>query len=91
MVFKGFMIDLPEHLILVLHGILWNLRNRQAAQGGSFLTLMRLLGIVPFLGNISRDLKEQWFRLWCQNRTPLSSCTQMSSVDHSLSISSLVK
>ena len=39
--------DPPERLNLVLHGLLQDLPNIQATQGGSFLTLLRLLGVIP--------------------------------------------
>ena len=49
LVSKGFLMDPPDHLPLVIHGLLWELSNRQAKQGGIFLTLLSLLGIRPLL------------------------------------------
>ena len=45
MVYEGFLMDPTDNLTLVLHGLLWELSNRQATQGGSFLTFLRFLGI----------------------------------------------
>ena len=57
--YEGFLIDPPEFLPLVLNGLLWDPPNSQATHGGSFLTLLSFLGIIPLLDNLRRDLKEQ--------------------------------
>ena len=77
-------------LPLVLRGLLWEFPNRQATQGGSFMSLLSLLGITPLLDSLRRDFKEQWFTLWCQNRTPLLSYPKRSLVYHNLAMYSLV-
>ena len=89
MVSKVFLIDPPERLPLVLHGLLWDLTNSQVSQGGIFLTMMSFLGIIPFLDNLMRYLKEQWFILWCQTKSSFLSRPKKSLVDHSLSMSFL--
>ena len=90
LVSEGFLIDPPEHLPLVLNGLLWEFPNKHATQGGSFLIFLSFLGIIPLLDSLRRDLKDKWFRLWCQTRTSLLSRHKRSSVDHRLSTSSLV-
>ena len=90
LVSKGFMIYPPECLPLVLHGLFWELPNRKATQGGSFLSLLRFLSIISLLDSLKRDLKDQFFSLWCQTRIYLLYRPKRSSVDHSLPISSLV-
>ena len=90
LVSEGFLIDLPERLTLVLHGLLWDLPNSQETQGGSFLTFLSLLGIIPLLDNLRRYLKEQWFSLCCQTRIYLYSCPKMPLVDHILAMSYLM-
>ena len=80
----------PERLPLVLHGLLWEFPNRKATQGGSFITLLILLCIIPLLYNLRRDLKDQWFVLWCQTRISLLSHPKSSSIDHGLAMSSFV-
>ena len=54
------------------------------------LTLLFFLGIIPILDKLRRDLKEQWFSMWSQTSIFLLSHTKRSSVDHILSISSLL-
>ena len=54
------------------------------------ITFMRFLGIISLLDNLINDLKVQWFSLWCQTRSYLSSHPKSSSVDHILAMSSLV-
>ena len=90
MVYEGFLIETLECLPLVLRGLLWDFPNKQVTKEGSFLILLSFLGITPLLDSLSRDLKEQWFILWCQTRISLSSRPKRSSVDHSLAMSSLV-
>ena len=68
LVSKGLLIDLPERLPLVLHGLLWDFTKKKVTQGGSFLIFMIFLGINPLLDIMRRNLKEQWFILWCQTR-----------------------
>ena len=87
---EEFLIDPLESLPLVLYGLLWDFPNIQATQGRSFMILMSFLDIIPLSYSLMRDLKEQWFSLWCQSRISLSSRPRRSSVDHSLSMSPLV-
>ena len=54
MVYEGFLIEHPECLTLVLHGLLWDLKNSQATQGGSFITLLVFLGIIILLYSLRR-------------------------------------
>ena len=68
LVSEVFLIELPKNLPLVIHGLLWDFTNKQATQGGSFLILLILLGIITLLDSLRRDLKEKWFSLWCQTR-----------------------
>ena len=89
MVSKVFLIDPPERLPLVLHGLLWDLTNSQVSQGRIFLTMMSFLGIIPLLDNLMRYLKEQWFILWCQTKSSFLSRPKKSLVDNSLSMSFL--
>ena len=42
-----FLIDPPEILSLVLHGLLWDFPNKQVIQGGIFLIFLIFLGIIP--------------------------------------------
>ena len=49
LVSEGFLIDPPECLTLVLHGLLWVLSNRQATQGGGS-EIAEFLGYCPPLG-----------------------------------------
>ena len=74
LVSKGSLINLSERLPLVLRGLVWVFPNRQAKQGGFFLTLLRFLGIFPLLNILRRYLKKQWFRLWFQTRIFLLFC-----------------
>ena len=90
MLSEGFLIDPPESLPLLLHGLLWVFTNIYETQGGSFLTLLNFLGIIPLFDSLKRYLKDQWFRLWCQTRISISSRTKGSSVDHSLAMYFLV-
>ena len=91
MVSKGFLIDPPECFPLVFRGLLWYFPNKKLTQGGGGgMILMRSLGIIPILDSLRSYLNEQWFRLWCQTRSSLSSRPKRSSVDHSLDMSSLV-
>ena len=53
------LIDPPECLPLVLRGLLWEFRNSQETQGGSFLELLIFLGIIPLLDNLRTDFKLQ--------------------------------
>ena len=55
MVSEGFLIDPPENFPLVLHGLLWEFPNKKMTQGG---ILLSLLGIIPLLGSLRRDLKD---------------------------------
>ena len=57
LVSTGFLMDPPDRLPLVLHGLLWDFPNIQATQGGGFWRFMRFLDIIPLLDNLSRDLK----------------------------------
>ena len=66
------------------------LPNIQATQGGIFLILLIFLGIIPILGSLMREFKDQWFSMWCQTRSSLSSRHRRSSVEHRLAMSSLV-
>ena len=52
--------------------------------------MMRLLGVIPLLGNLMSDFKGQWFSMWCKTRISLSFRPKRSSVDHSLAIKSLM-
>ena len=70
-VYKGFLIDSPEWFALVIHGLLLYFQNRQLKKGVGFLTLMIFLCIIRLLGNMSRDLKVQWFSLLLQTRSSL--------------------
>ena len=90
LVSKGFLIDPSKCLPLVLHGLLWEFPNKQVTQGGIFLILMIFLVITPLLDSLTRDFKEQWFSMWCQTRSFLSSRAKRSSVDHRLDMSSLL-
>ena len=57
---KGFLIDPPECLPLVLHGLLWYFPNKQVTGGGSGgLILLSFIDNTPFLDSLRRDLKEQ--------------------------------
>ena len=87
---KVFLIDLIEYLPLVLHGLFCYFPNMQATQGGIFLILLIFLGIIPLLDILMMDSKEQWFSLWFQTRSSLSSRTIRSTFDHILATSSLV-
>ena len=90
LVSEGFLIEPPENLPLVFHGILWGFPSRQGTQGGSFLILPRLMVIIHLLDSLRRHFKVQWFSLWCQTRSSLSSRPKSYLVDHSLNMSSLV-
>ena len=90
MISNDFLINPPERLPLVLHGLLLGFPNIQATQEGSFLNFLSFLGIILLLDIMIRDLKEQRFSLWCQTRIALSSCPKSSSVDHRLAMSFLV-
>ena len=90
LVSKGFLIDPPDHLPLVLHGLFWYFPNRQATQGGGGMILMSFLGIIPLLDSMRSCLKYQWLSLWFQTRISLLSCPKRSSVDQILSMSLLV-
>ena len=83
---EGFLIEAPECLPLVLHGLLWDFPNKQATKEGSFMIFMSFLGITPLLDSMRRDLKEQWFILWCQTKSSLSYRLKSSSVEHSLAM-----
>ena len=63
LVYEGFLIEPPECLPLVIHGIMWDFPNIQATQVGSFLILLIFLGIIPLLDILMRYLKEQWFSM----------------------------
>ena len=89
LVSQGLLIDPPECLPLVLHGLLWDFPNKQATQWGIFMILLSLLGITPLLDSLRIYLKGKCFRLWCQTRSSLSSHPKRSLVDHILAISSL--
>ena len=91
LVYKCFLIDPPEHLNLVLYGLLRYFPIKQETQGRSFLIFMIFLSIIPVLDILMRNLKYQWFRLWCQTSIPLSSRSKSSSIDHRLAISSLMR
>ena len=52
--------------------------------------MMRFLGIIPLLYILRKDLEEQWFRLWCQNRSSFSYLPKRALVDHILDMSYLV-
>ena len=80
MVYEGFLIEPPECLTLVLHGLLWDFKNSQATQGGSFITLLVFLGIIIILYSLRRQLKVQCFILWCQTKIYLFSHSKMSLV-----------
>ena len=90
MVSEGFLVDSPECLPLILHGLLWYFPNNQATQWGVFMTLVIFMGIITLLDNLSRYLKLRWFSLWQQTRSYLLSHNKRSSVDHSLAMSYLV-
>ena len=64
LVSEGLLIDPLDCLPLVLHGILWDFTNKQSKQGGSFLILLRFLGIIPLLDIMRKYLKDKWFILW---------------------------
>ena len=87
---EGFLIVQPEIFPLVLHGLLWYFPDIQAKHGGGFMTLLIFLDITPLLDNLRRYLNYQWFNLWCQTRSSLYYRPKMSSVNHSLAISSLI-
>ena len=91
LVSEGFLMDPPECFTLVFNGLLWYLPNRQATQGGSFLTLLIFLGIINLLDNLRRYFMEQWFRPWCQTRIYLLSYPKGSLVYHSLTMLSLMR
>ena len=57
LVSEVFLIDPPEHLTLVLHGLLWYFPNSQATQGGGVLNLLGFLGVITLLDNLRRYLK----------------------------------
>ena len=57
MVSERLLINPPEHLNLVLHGLFWYFPNRKATQRGSFLTLLIFLSIIPLWDNMRRVLK----------------------------------
>ena len=59
LVSEGLLIDPPECLNLVLHGLLWEVTNKQGTQGGSFLILLIFFGIIPLLDSLVRYLKDQ--------------------------------
>ena len=86
-----FLIDPHNNLSLVLHGLLWDLPNSQSAQGGIFLTFLRLLGIFILLNNTRRNFKEQWFSLWHKTWISLSPCPRRYAVDHRLTMYSLIR
>ena len=90
LVSESFLIDPPECLTLVIHGLLWDFPNIQATQGGSYMVFMSFLVIIPLLGSLRGYLREKWLIMWCQTRRSLSSCPRRSSVDHSLAISYIV-
>ena len=90
LVSKVLLIDPPELLSLVLHGLLWYFSNKQATQGVSFLIFLVFLGIFPLLDSLIRGFKEHWFNMWCQSRISLSPRPQRSLVDHSLDMYSLM-
>ena len=68
LVSEGFLIDPLECLPLIPHGLMWDFTNMQTGQGENFLILLSFLGITPLLYIMKRDLKDQWFSLWCQTR-----------------------
>ena len=88
LVSEAFLVNLLECLPLVLHRLLWEFPNLQATQGGSFLISLSFHGIIPLLDSLMRYLKEKLFSLWFQTRISLSSRTRISSVEHSLDMSS---
>ena len=55
------------------------------------MILMIFLGIIILLNNLRSDLKQQWFRLWCQTRSSLSSHPKRYSVEHILDRYSLLR
>ena len=59
LVSEVFLINPPERLPLILHGLLWDFSNSQATLGGSFPTLWILLGIIPFFDHLRGYLKEK--------------------------------
>ena len=59
----GLLIDPLECLPLVLHGLLWDFKNMQVSQGGSFMILLSFLGIIHLLDILRKNFKEQWFSL----------------------------
>ena len=65
-------------------------KNRRHKGGGGGLILLIFLGIIPLLNSQRRDLKDQWFSLWFQARSSLSSHPKRSSVDHRFAMSSLL-
>ena len=56
LVSEVFLMDPPERLPLVFHGLLWDFPNREATHRGNFLTSLIFLGIIPFLEILRRDL-----------------------------------
>ena len=58
LVSEGFLIELPEILPLLLHGLLSGFPKRQATQGGSFMVFLIFLGAIPLLDSLRRDFKE---------------------------------
>ena len=70
MVSEGLLMDPPERLPLVLHGLLWDFPNMHATQGGNLFTLLSFLGIIPFLKILRRDFNWQRFSLWCKPGAP---------------------
>ena len=58
LVSEGFLMDPPESFHLVFRGLLWDLPNSQATQGGvRGLTLLIFLVIIPLLDNMRINLK----------------------------------
>ena len=49
LVSEVFLMDPPERLPLVFHGLLWDFPNIQTTQGGKFFTLLSFLGIISLL------------------------------------------
>ena len=55
MVSEGLLMDPPERLPLVLHGLWWDFPNMHATQGGNLFTLLCFLVIIPLLESLRRD------------------------------------
>ena len=61
--YEVLLIELNVFLPLLLYAILQYFPNSQAKQGGRFMTLVRLLGMIDFLGNLMKVLKAKYFIL----------------------------